>query len=209
MLFRSVYAQQSNGSGVDNLWTAKTRDTIKSTTPIPYIMVTTHSAEDAYERVLEYAGASLKRDEHDELMVSDTRNNVATYGNSNNLGGYIDNPYQNKPVGAPADWSPWPTLVQDGTIIDTDGDGIPDSWELANDMDPNDPSDAKELNRAGYTMLEVYLNSLVNKITNAQNVGGTMMGFEPEDLKEDVQFVNISDQWISSNDAIKIGRAHV
>jgi hypothetical protein len=44
---------------------------------------------------------------------------------------------------------------------DSDGDGIPDSWEAAHGMNPNDPADGNKLDPSGYTMLEVYLNSLV------------------------------------------------
>lgn len=49
--------------------------------------------------------------------------------------------------------------------VDTDRDGIPDTWEIANHLNPNDPSDAQQtglsmavLGTAGYTNLEVYLH---------------------------------------------------
>ena len=44
--------------------------------------------------------------------------------------------------------------------VDTDQDGIPDYWEVANGMNPNDPTDAKNLGSDGYTHIEEYLNWL-------------------------------------------------
>lgn len=43
--------------------------------------------------------------------------------------------------------------------FDTDGDGMPDAWELSQGLDPNDRTDgAKDSNGDGYTNLENYLN---------------------------------------------------
>ena len=70
--------EQIDASGNDGTFTAVTKDTIRITEPINYVAVTTHSAEQAYEKVLQYAGASLHRDAFDEQMVSDTRNGTAT-----------------------------------------------------------------------------------------------------------------------------------
>ena len=40
---------------------------------------------------------------------------------------------------------------------------MPDSWEKANGLDPNDSSDGNQcsLSKDGYTNLEIYINSLV------------------------------------------------
>ncbi len=146
--------------------------------PMKYYHVTTHSAADAYERVLDYAGASLSRDSHDALMVSDVRSGTATYtgSGSGNAKGIIDSPYDNRPADAPDNWNPWPTLNSAETPADTDRDGMPDDWELARGLDPADPADALLTDDEGYTMVEVYINSLVAHITEAQNAGGTSDG---------------------------------
>jgi hypothetical protein len=44
---------------------------------------------------------------------------------------------------------------------DSDGDGIPDWWELKYGLDPSDPSDAaKDCNGDGYSNIEKYINGI-------------------------------------------------
>lgn len=166
----------TSASATDGTWNDQVKAEIKLAEPIRFIVTTTHSAEDAYARVLDYVGASLHRDSHDEQIVSDTRNGAATATGSGNSKGLINSQDDNKPAGAPSTWSAWPTLTSAEAPADTDRDGIPDQWELANGLDPNNASDAKEYNAEGYTMLEVYLNSIVEHITEAQNAGGVIEG---------------------------------
>lgn len=148
---------------------------IKITTPIAYKDITTHSAEDAYEKVLTYAGASLHRDWVDDLMVSDTRGNVATYTGSGNNPGIINSQDDNKPSNASADWSAWPILQSQTAPTDTDGDGMPDAWEDANGLNKNDANDGKTVGDDGYTNLERYMNSLVAHIMEGGMEGGTLL----------------------------------
>ncbi len=45
--------------------------------------------------------------------------------------------------------------------IDSDNDGMPDAWEKANGLNPNDASDAvKDCNGDGYTNIEKYINAI-------------------------------------------------
>lgn len=56
--------------------------------------------------------------------------------------------------------------------FDTDKDGIPDEWEKANGLNPNDANDALNgsLDKKGYyTNIEVYANSLVENIMKSEN----------------------------------------
>ena len=46
--------------------------------------------------------------------------------------------------------------------VDSDQDGMPDYWESANGLNPNDPSDASATNALGYMKLEEYLNWLAD-----------------------------------------------
>ena len=181
-----IYNQITN-SDVDNTFTQKTRDTLRISQPNVFEQVTTHTAADAYERVLAYAGASLHRDWVDELMVNDTRDGTATYTgkldgykeNGSSTGypipGIIDSQDDNRPNDASADWQAWPVLNSEAAPSDTDQDGMPDTWEQANGLNPNNPSDGAADCGNGYTHLEVFMNSLVADITTAQNAGGIVL----------------------------------
>ena len=173
--FKYGVANQIDKTGNDGTYPGD--DKIKIDVPITYQTVTTHSAQDAYEKVLAYAGASLHRDALDALMVSDARNASATYTGSNCTPGIINNQDDNKPADAGDDWSAWPTLSTDSSIdiTDTDGDGIPDVWEDANGLDKNNAEDGAATCDDGYTNLEHYMNSLVADIMTKGNEGGTSM----------------------------------
>ena len=141
---------------------------IKMDTPAPTGEVTTHSAAEALRKVLAYSGASLYRDEIDARYMEEAKTGTALYKGSITLSpGIIDkvsdvNGYTESTFGTasrPADF-------------DTDKDGIPDAWEIANGLDPNDGSDALtySLDSKGYyTNLEVYANSLVEDIMKQGN----------------------------------------
>lgn len=141
---------------------------IKMDEPAPTGQVTTHSAAEAYEKVLAYVGASLYRDEIDARYMEEAKTGTATYkGSITNSPGIIDkvsdvNGYTEDNFGTgtrPADF-------------DTDKDGIPDEWEKANGLNPNDASDALtySLDEKGYYKnIEVYANSLVENIMKAEN----------------------------------------
>ena len=141
---------------------------IKLTESAPTGQVTTHDASSAFDKVLTYAGASLYRDEVDERYANETSSGTTTYtGSTTKKPGLIDlvsdcNGYTEAtfPTGSRPDG------------FDTDQDGIPDEWETANGLNPNDKSDgnAYTLDTKGwYTNLEVYANSLVEDIMKAEN----------------------------------------
>ncbi len=167
-----IYNQTSNGSGVDNTWTQETRDTIRLEAPIAFEPTTTHTAEDAFERVLAYAGASLHRDALDQTIVSDALNGETTYTGTNCSKGIIN---------TVADAGGYPELRSADAPADTDGDGMPDSWEDAHGLNKNSADDGRQDSGDGYTHLEVYLNSLVADIVEQQNDGGTVMSSDGTD----------------------------
>lgn len=147
--------------------------------PVEYVYTTTHSASDAFNRVMDYAGASLSRDALDKIIIEDARNNTAKAGTgANNRSGFIDTPADVVyPEGTELD-GPLPVLKSSAAKTDTDGDGIPDEWETANGLDPNDAADGAKATSAGFTNLEVYINSLVSHIMEGGNAGGKMLNGE-------------------------------
>ena len=141
---------------------------IKMDEPAPTGQVTTHAAAEAYDKVLADVGASLYRDDIDARYMEEAKTGTATYkGSITNSPGIIDKVSDVKGY----------TEANFGTgtrpaDFDTDKDGIPDVWEKANGLNPNDASDALtySLDEKGYyTNIEVYANSLVENIMKAEN----------------------------------------
>lgn len=155
-----------------------------------------HTAEGCFPLVLQYAGCSKSRDAIDERLATECKNGTYTYmGASANKGGLIDKLTDLKPADAGDDWSPWPELKSTEAPTDTDGDGIPDEWETAHGLDPNNAKDGNTRNEEGYTMLEVYLNSLVEDITNGQNAGAEEVGKAGEPYQPETKVANASISW--------------
>ena len=184
--------EQINNSKCDNTFNAEVEAQMKLSEPIDYYAVTTHTAETAYERVLSYVGCSKQRDSYDNTMVNDVREGSTTYTGKNNTAGFINNQ---------DDCGGWPTLNSTDAPKDTDGDGMPDEWETANGLNPNDPNDGTVVCADGYTNLEHYLNSLVADITEAQNADGILTGSTEKagESQEDSSFT-ISDATYDGGD---------
>lgn len=139
------------------------------TSPTDYGTVTTHNAQTAYSKVLDYAGASLHRDDVDTRYIKEAKNGTATYSGSvtgkpgridlvSDVNGYTEENFGtgNRPSG-----------------FDTDGDGMPNEWEQLNGLNPNNAADGKTITldteKGWYTNLEVYCNSLVEDIMKGGN----------------------------------------
>ena len=142
---------------------------IKLEAPTATGEVTTHSATEAYDRVLSYAGMSLYRDEVDARYVTEAQTGTATYKGSvtgkagridlvADVNGYTEKNFEkgSRPAG-----------------FDSDNDGISDEWEALNGLDPHNANDANlytiDTEKGWYTNLEVYLNSLVEQIMVSGN----------------------------------------
>ena len=59
------------------------------------------------------------------------------------------------------DVSGWPELKSNPALVDSDHDGMPDEWEDKNNLDKENPDDRNTVNSDGYTMLEMYINSII------------------------------------------------
>ncbi|GAB4024433.1 pectate lyase family protein [Spirosoma gilvum] len=138
--------------------------------PLPMPKLTILPAKQAYEFVLANAGATLpKRDPVDARVIEQARTGKISYKEGVKLpetqfkhrrlpidsykNGIITDPSQ---VGGYPDYKGTP-------YVDSDKDGMPDSWETKNGLNPKDPSDAsQDKNKDGYTNIEDYLNSVVS-----------------------------------------------
>ncbi|MBR4052893.1 MAG: pectate lyase [Alistipes sp.] len=139
--------------------------------------VTSHTAPMAYERVLDYAGASLCRDAVDARNVTHTR--AATFYKNGSMGS------KNGIIDLPEDVGGYPTLSATEeeiarAVTDTDQDEIPDYYEEQLGLDKT-KADAtlKTIDPQGlYTNFEIYLHYLVQDITAAQTEGGNYTKLE-------------------------------
>jgi hypothetical protein len=160
---------------------------LKLTEPIDAGVITTHAATTAYEKVMAYCGASLFRDAVDARYMEETQTGTVTYngdvayvkdsisyGPSGVMGivDFINDPSSSTQYdGVPC--YPELTSLSRPTGFDTDKDGMPDEWEIANGLNPNSAADAKlytlDEEHKWYTNVEVYINSLVEDIMKAGN----------------------------------------
>ena len=120
-------------------------------TPFATQKIKTESAEEAYANILKYGGAIFPaRDKIDQRIVAEVSSGKPQQGN-----GFIDRVEQ---AGG------WPVLKSTTPAPDTDGDGMPDSWETKNKLNPKNPADGNtDANKNGYTNVEEYLNSLIKR----------------------------------------------
>jgi hypothetical protein len=90
------------------------------------------------------AGASRVRDAVDSRVISSVRTRTGQIINSQ------------------AEVGGWPELASGNPRPDQDGDGLPDAWEIQQNLNPNNAGDAAlDPDQDGISHLEVWLNSLV------------------------------------------------
>ncbi len=136
---------RDNWSGVGG----KRPDSCRQEKPFPFMPIATQEdAQQAYKAVVKAVGCSHRRDSYDTEIIRQMTRGEALYGRQ----GIID---------TPAEAGGWPTLQQEPAPQDSDADGMPDEWEKAHNLNPNDAQDATiySLN-TDYTNLEVWINSL-------------------------------------------------
>ncbi|MDD4431096.1 MAG: pectate lyase [Bacteroidales bacterium] len=116
--------------------------------PTEFSAINMESAEAAYRSVLAGAGARFpKRDCVDLRILEEARTGKTTY----NKGVVLST----------SDVEGWPLLNSLPAPVDSDSDGMPDEWEIKHGLDSANPEDRNTTNAEGYTMLEQYLNELV------------------------------------------------
>lgn len=131
-----------------------------------HAQVNTHTPDDTFGLVVQSSGASLRRDAIDRRVLNDVVNGTGANGASGN--GIID---------SPNDVGGYPALHSSVAPVDSDQDGMPDTWEQANGLNPNNATDNWEMFadlqglypevKGLYTNAEVYWYSLVKHIPGA------------------------------------------
>ena len=181
---------------------------IRSDVPFFPSYVNTQTAEEAYERVLTHVGAggTTGRDYIDSRYIQEVADGTVTYtGSRSGLMGFPDSVTD---VGGYPNEETF-THSTDGATNeenDTDRDGMPNVWEEAHGLDPDDPSDGAvvSLSAEDYTNVELYLNELMGESAAfAENVKG--------DVNADGAFTRIDtvmlQKWISGADCTIHGDA--
>ena len=115
---------------------------VKTAAPFPSPPTRIHPPREAYRLVLTEAGASLPvRDAVDRRIVREIQNGT---------GGIVDSPDQ---VGG------WPEYPSAKAPLDSDWDGMPDSWEEQHHLNAQLTKDnAADPDQDGYTNIEEFLN---------------------------------------------------
>ena len=127
-----------------------------SSSAFPTAPITYHSAMRAFDAVLKNAGASFRRDTLDQRIVTDVRNGSGRFIDVQ--GGYPHGTSYEMTKNA------WPFLSPGQSLMDNDRDGMPDTWEKQNKLNPNDYADANITGlHSFYSNIEVYINSLLNE----------------------------------------------
>ena len=176
-----------NLEGVGN--SQATYDTYVLQEPVEWSGLVYESADEAYEKVVTQAGASLPRyDEVDARILAEAAGTIdPQYAGRTESGSFSrgmgiinsptditlqshdefvalyegDNAADNKEI----DVTCYPRLQMDSydcAVVDTDGDGLPDAYETEVGLNPNDASDGGKLGTSGYSNLEVFLNGVAD-----------------------------------------------
>ncbi|HEX8398526.1 MAG TPA: pectinesterase family protein [Pyrinomonadaceae bacterium] len=135
----------------------------RQTTPFDFPAVSLDDAQTAYNRVLEKAGSSIVRDSVDSRVLNQVATDTGTQINSQNeVGGF-------------------PTLNSLPAQLDSDADGMPNSWEISRNLNPFDSADGRIIAANGYSNLENYLNSVTASPVNVAPVANADSAVTDED----------------------------
>ena len=146
---------EGNKSVTKNNWLGVSCNQVKKEeVPFTVLPINEEDARTAYRKVLDSAGCSFRRDSYDKRVIEEVRTGKVTGGETFG-GGNLGIINSQEAVGG------WPVLNKGVTLKDHDKDGMPDEWELANGLNPNNPKDGSVINPGEkYTNIEIYLNSI-------------------------------------------------
>ena len=162
---------------------------MRSDEPFEMPHMTIIPSEQTFDKVLENVGATMPvRDIVDQRIVEEVKTGKAYYVNklpkknpygdmwgladaSKNEEGFFKyrrlakDSYKDGIITDIEQMGGFPKYKKVKPYVDTDGDGMPDEWEIANGLNPKDPSDAnKDCTGDGYTNVEKYINGISTKV---------------------------------------------
>lgn len=143
-------------------------DFIRSREPFPMKQVTIKTAQEAYNWVIENVGATIpRRDAVDKRIIKEVMTGVVEYedGLDHKETGFnkrrLPKDSYKKGIITSIDQVGGYPEYKGTPYKDSDGDGMPDWWEIKYGLDPNDPSDANgDMNGDGYTNIEMFINGI-------------------------------------------------
>ena len=144
---------------------------IKAAAPFPYSPIKMHSADELFNIVTEKAGAVLPaRDAIDKRIAAEVNNGTATYYSRyyNSEHGFGNNLTPRGIIDSQSVAGGWPVLKSTDALMDSDHDGMPDSWETTHGLNPNDPEDRNKTAPDGYTYVESYINSIGENVNSIE-----------------------------------------
>lgn len=177
----SEMVTNSNWAGVDGV-PMDMMLKMRQNEPWPAMPINEQTPQDAYELVLAKAGCSLPyRDDVDWRISEEVRTGTAWYEGEyyKQLKDVPDESLICGMIDSQEDVGGWPELRSEPAPLDTDGDGMPDEWEVKYGLDPQTP-DNNRLNADGYTALEVYINSLAKESMNTNFSGASVESLEAD-----------------------------
>lgn len=163
------------------------------------------SADEAYENVISYAGASINpadnsvsgydynsdntRTKIDAQVLYETRTGTGSLTGGRDFSTVTDSAVLSaiETYGIQyCDYnSYYPAEITQKEIVDSDNDGMPDEWELKRGLDPNNANNATgDYLGQGYNNIEYYINDLT---VNAFPEGVVTVSAELNDLGEDYE----------------------
>ena len=176
------------------------RSTVAFSSPLESNFSAMPDALNLEQIVLADVGANLNPDDVDERIINDV---ISRTPNDFHL-------YEDVPGYDPDFWHAgddycgiindqsevggWPSLDPMSSVpTDSDNDGMPNTWEQTNNLDPNDPTDALADYGNGYPNIEVYLSELAGgDLTDEEVVNPTRISDCPSEELEAPASWNIS-----------------
>jgi hypothetical protein len=134
------YAQPAILGSPPSTFVAASDSQFRVHSPFAVPSVTTTPSASLQQLLVDKVGASLPaRDALDQRLIAEMQARTGDLGRNG---------------------IPWPVLATGVSPVDSDHDGMPNSWETAHGLNPNNAGDGASTTANGYTNLENYLNEL-------------------------------------------------